>query len=128
MAQIITFLPILVVLLFVAWSVRLAARLTGVGEVGWKLCLSFALLLLAVAVLRSLSGLALSAHVHPWAALALGIAFSVLIGSWLFGRYVVDSGGNMLGWKAGAKLTAFSCLIVCAPAVIVVAIGTIVRG
>lgn len=128
MTQLAVLLPAMLGLLFVAWSVRLAARITGIKHVGWKLCLVFALILFLLGLVRKASGFVWGAHLPPLAGFVVGTGLTLAFGAWFFGRYAADPAGRALGWKAGAKLTSCAFLIVLTPAVVFLVIGSMVQA
>ncbi|MFC5479021.1 hypothetical protein [Massilia suwonensis] len=129
MTDIVVLLPALLGILFIAWSLRLAARLLGLRNyVSWKLCFIFSLILFSLALARKASGLVLSDHMPPLLGMLIGVAFSLAIGSWFFGKYAKGPAMHPLGWQTGAKLTACSFALVGLPALALFALGRLLVG
>jgi len=129
MREITLLLPAFLGMLFLAWSIRLAARILGLRNfVHWKQCFAFVLILFAIAIARKASGFALTAYMPPALGLAIGSAFSLALGAWFFGKYTNGPAGHPLGWRTGAKLTACSFAVVGLPALILFTVGRSLQG
>ena len=109
-----SFLPLLLVLILCAAYAKLAARIFRRSSLSWRNSFLFAFLLGLLAIAGRATSTALGYSLPIAVGLLVGLAINLLLGGWFFGIRATDTQGQLLGWRRGVFLSAimFGLLVV----------------
>lgn len=109
-----SFLPLLLVLILCAAYAKLAARIFRRSSLSWRNSFLFAFLLGLLAIAGRATSTALGYSLPIAVGLLVGLAINLLLGGWFFAIRATDTQGQLLGWRRGVFLSAimFGLLVV----------------
>ena len=127
MSIIINLLPLILILILMAWFFRLSSRLVQKETLNWKLCLTYIIIIFFLAVGSRLINVHFGPLPYPLLIALVGFSLNVLIGTYLFGKFGKNSSGIAYGLGNGFKITmlglGFLLIIVIIGATIVYLLG-----
>jgi len=106
MSSLVGLLSVLLMLLFVACSIRASAFLLSRTVVSWKHAFLFPVILLVLTVAKFFTGFLIGSYLPLFFARLMGVAITLAIGSWFFSSRASNPQGSAVGWLGGLKLTA----------------------
>jgi hypothetical protein len=105
MNVIISLLPLIPVIILLAWLFRLSSRVLLKESLNWKICFVYVLVILIFAICTRLINSQFGPLPYLYLRILVGFSLNVLIGTYLFGKYAKNSSGMTLGLGNGFKVT-----------------------
>jgi hypothetical protein len=112
MKLMLSFLPLILILITYASFFVLSSRLVIKKALSWKLCSGYAFIALLIFVGMHFIHNATWWPLPPSLNALVGIPMNLLLGAYIFGKYGKDSNGDILGFRRGLKTTALGIVLI----------------
>lgn len=108
MSSLFAILPLVLMFVFYALLIKLAAKTYRNSVLAWKHAFAFAALAMFVGIVGALLNRAAGLVLAPMLAVVLGFAIQLAIGGWYLGPRTRTSSGEPVAFKGGALVAAIA--------------------